>query len=842
MIVRFTWIGLVIAALLVWFFLQREPYVTSTRASPAPEQHAAHPIGDLDEQTQAFDKKDARLQLQPSDSLNIADTIALQVIDRVSGQSVAGADVFSIEWPEHPDAGILLQRGERGALADWLEEHGRRTRTDEHGEARLPRSKEYAGVFAKHAGLWALENYVTSDDLVVLALETERLFEAHVTSQAGIAAAGVNVVLRSIDNWGLQFHSLTDERGVASFRHLRPFLRRDVAEACEVTVTGLIVRRPRLQFDALTDLPARAELVLPPCGSLDVELVGEDRAPIAAKSEFRFVLYEGSTEERAFGSVQCSSPIGRTRVDWVEVGVELEAAGAAVGARHEARVRTHGPSRAGEVVPLRLQIAAPPAAIFRAIDDRDSVLANQALKFVVRDIDGDWDNHSMPWPASDTTTDDAGRFTLPFPNGKVGADFRRTIEVLAARPEDRSNLYFSVEFTEKAPEANVDYGDARFRPARLIVAGHVIDEIGAPVAGAQVRAYAPLGGAQDQERANYADRQLAWIVSDAQGAFESRGILGGERIRVIANVNGPDESASVEVPIGASDLVLTVTRTGSIEGSLLLPEGVLASNVQLDWTGATAQVGQVATITIAAEDAAEPHLARFRFDDVRVGLGALHVHVGSNSIASFSDVLVSAGKGTRDPRLQRIDLRDKLRALRVWIELPDGTPALGGFVRSNPSGTPDLGSIQNDWFIVRGLANCVVTAAAVDLMIATTAARRETIRGVRQSELRVRLLPAYEVSLEFRAPNLPKDLLARIDTPDRDQIQRRESTPIRGGATVQFNPSATGSYRVELVLPEYTGIRNERTLGNWSIVVTDTDSPQTFVLDVDPRGLEDVNH
>ena len=66
----------------------------------------------------------------------------------------------------------------------------------------------------------------------------------------------------------------------------------------------------------------------------------------------------------------------------------------------------------------------------------------------------------------------------------------------------------------------------------------------------------------------------------------------------------------------------------------------------------------------------------FRFENVHPGTYRIELRTKDTEwlVASVSDVEVVAGETTLDPRLQGLDLRGKLRLLRLRVERADGTP------------------------------------------------------------------------------------------------------------------------------------------------------------------------
>jgi hypothetical protein len=416
-----------------------------------------------------------------------------------------------------------------------------------------------ASVFASREGSWAADAYTAADQRVVLCLIPERVLEVHVTRSTGADAPGVDVVLRSLDWFGIRYHIYSDERGIATFRHLRAFQKRDGLQPAEVTVQAPFDKRPLLQFDSVVDMPSRVELVLPVCGALEVELLDWDGAPVESECIFKVELANADWSEATHTAERRFTPTGRTRFENVGVGLELVVSGSIRGQWDTAKDRVRGPEREGQTTQLILRFQPEPAAGFRAVDERGTVLAQHTLRGSAQDRDpsGDFDE---PFDLWERVTDEAGRFPLEFPNSASEAGNRRRFELLTTRRSDGVVLHGRVELEPLGEVEEFERGDVQFRPAELLAAGRISDERGVPVAGAQVflRPSDPEADpSSDEEPAMH----CAHVISDANGDFEVRGQLDAPLITIIASRPGQDGIGEpIEVRKGASGVQLCLPR------------------------------------------------------------------------------------------------------------------------------------------------------------------------------------------------------------------------------------------------------------------------------------------
>lgn len=104
--------------------------------------------------------------------------------------------------------------------------------------------------------------------------------------------------------------------------------------------------------------------------------------------------------------------------------------------------------------------------------------------------------------------------------------------------------------------------------------GRVIDAQKRPVAGARVRAgrYLPSFGDEDGMFEGPAEMRIASATTDAGGAFELRGLLPGQELRVEAS-HASGRSTVLEVAAGAEDpppVTLQLRGTGSVAGTITI--------------------------------------------------------------------------------------------------------------------------------------------------------------------------------------------------------------------------------------------------------------------------------
>lgn len=814
--------------------------------TPDPRDAAGLHPRDATEETSAVVRPEAEPNGTPARTEAVASEAALPQdgipVDVFAGDGdapVAGAQVFSIEWGESSSSHAALLYAERGLLLEHLETHGVATRTDANGRAIVPRSLADSIVFARLGATLALTDYVPADERIVLRLEPTRTIEVHVASESGADAAGVEVVLLSKLYFGRQFHATTDEHGLARFRAVQPFEGFERDEATEITTRGLFVDRPSANYASFEAIPPRVELTLPPCGSVEIELMERNGVPVDRPSEFQLLMRDGSSFNFAFGGIETTSPTGRLRIPWVEVDSDFEVTAGIPGSQDFVRQSARGPTVPGETVKLSLRLGDPAAEVYRAVDEQGRVLAKRALTYVVRDQANEWDDQADPYPELKTETDDGGRFRLPLPDRlaiDLDSDGKRTVDVFAAPGEDGIERQFRAEMRTVDQENDVEGGDALFLPASILVAGQVVDEAGAAVAGALVLVSTCESEQAAEEPGKDAPEALAWALSDSTGRFVIRGCVEPNRFSVFAT-DAERRSQRHDVDRGAADLVLTLPLRGALVGSLLLPPGTRASFLYVEWTREDTPPEEPPERRAQAVPAADPAVAHFRLDALRVGRGTFRVSVDGREVTRIDRVDVLPTKLTRDPRLQRIDLCGLVRPLRVLVDLPSGQMAYSGQVHVRPS----LEHLEFDLRrpgrpIRNGVAECLAPTGPVDVRVETRGLRVACALGVVASETRIRLRPGFDVSIEFRAPVVLEDVSAYCRSRASQWVPYLS---VQSTATGQIANTQVGAAGPWIVWMTTRRSGTEFVIGEWTIDVADTDAPQRFVLDVDPRRIEE---
>lgn len=233
----------------------------------------------------------------------------------------------------------------------------------------------------------------------------------------------------------------------------------------------------------------------------------------------------------------------------------------------------------------------------------------------------------------------------------------------------------------------VALGDLVLQELPIVAAGRVEDGRGEAVHGALVIVRPPPAGGSGRR------------PTDERGSFEVRGLTDAAELELRAELGSLGRSDPVAVAAGTADAVLVVRSNppdpyveaapgGRLQGRVLLDDGVPAGalEVVVRPEGGAARSGYLTA-------------GRFAFDPVPPGAADVEVRTARTGwvLERVERVAVEPGLESADPRVETIDLRGRVRLLRLRLLRPLGTPVSleevritagggGGVLRTDESG------------------------------------------------------------------------------------------------------------------------------------------------------------
>jgi hypothetical protein len=433
---------------------------------------------------------------------------------------------------------------------------------------------------------------------------------------------------------------------------------------------------------------------------------------------------------------------GVARVGHVAPGVALGLRVRFFDGRADAFVTADGPRAPAELALVEIPVEDDPAAIaLRAVGPDDAPLARQRV-----DLQLVTERERHRAPTTSRWTDDDGR--LRWVVAPALADGPRAIQLTAI--VDGAPLEGGVAIPSGLGAGEHDLDVVVLRAVPPLAAGRVVDVAGRPIEGATVLARSVAWTEIDGElRERRATLQSGRATTDAAGRFFLRAGPACERVELRAQGIGWAAGEPVVVAPGAWGVELALAEEAAIAGRVLLAAEARPVLLQV--------VAERTSDGSAFARAAELRLDRsFGLPELPPGLYDVRVvrRTDGQILATVPGVLATREGSAPDPRLDPLDLRERLRFLRIRVRDPDGRDAtdLRAWQRPAGSGAPwsELTHTGD------GEAQVVTAEPALDLLL--VAAGMERVQLDRVAATRDVVLPwgaPLELVLADGLPDLP---------------------------------------------------------------------------------------
>jgi len=752
-----------VLAALVWLSLAREPRGTAV-APPTPAPEASPPVESEAALTELANAREAvagpdETQTAP-DAASAPSNEELGVLRIVAAEDdapLAGARVHVVElepsqrrswFPNELDA----------AGFERVEREVEPRISDEHGQVLLARVATTRIAVARHGErfgwLWCDPSQLPPWTLE-LAPSPDWIVRVRDVSGQPIAGLPIDV---HVDGWGARASAETDAAGIARFEQAALAAASGATQVRQF-VPRAILREPVFARVSLAEPPAgMLELELPELGEIELVLLDPDGRP-SPMPRLSLWLREASglrsaqrPERQEIARFDTSRHIHRMLVG---LGLGLEAGLGAGNLDEEFLVRRDGPTRRGDLLRIELRAGAEhPIARMRLLGPDAVPLASTFVHVEWRAFEHDVRNRST---MGQFATNENAVLEIPLP--KQRADLTTLIAIRL--PEDAS-AQAALVVPSEAERGWLDFGDVQLTAGAVIAAGRVVDEAGAPVAGARVavRAIPTAMSAHSKtlrdergRRPRYEHESLhatKWsIEADAQGAFELRSSESVEHVWVCAFVGDvpPQEGNFVEGAPGRSDYVLVAPAECAAHGRVLVPQSARPSSLTLE-------------LSFGRKGSDAPRIepnGTWRSRSLRPGTWTIDVRRGGDFASApllTTQFEAVAGQDVRVPDLD-------LSALRVIdIELVDerGEPLDGTCTFMTPEGQQ-----RGTFAVKRGQASLKTMDARIDASFDSPGRRRVQVADL-QGGARIELVRGWPVRVRLAdarvLPDSPYELVA----------------------------------------------------------------------------------
>lgn len=771
------------------------------------------------------------------------------VVDAVTQQPIANAEVTWTTSASNAQVQDLPEK-ERQPLYSDRELVARRfgwtTHSNASGIARVAGDANGAQVFGYAEGHFAT-GYVGGQRTPPtggwrLELKLDQTLRVQVLDAAGQTAAGVTVKIRMYQpdatekpNWGwVQPQTTAAPDGIAEFRHIQTWLANQGQKKREFEITSwrASINIPGLddagiEFDQTNPPAEPIVLHMPATGRLTARLlhVGQPLTRSVA-----FSAYRGEAGDTNQWNTAPQVPVdedGWARFPHVALGGSLNVLARAGHGTIDQSVEA--PTSIGQEVRAELTTD----SIF-VLTGR--LLGPDGKLFTNAKVTANFDL-GITSGGGQVETDAQGRFVWLTTKGyKDTAQIKHL--VLSHSPVGSSPLRVSVPPRDITRGIN-DLGDLQLTTGPLVVSGRFDLE------SAETKTHVQFNVQRLNDRRRR-DGTETWDslqgVTTAQhpdSTFEVRGETQPGRYRLFFPGYSHLPISPIEFVVGTKDLVIPVQLGYQLAATCIPPEELLASQLR----GVLRPSGEVPAepdmgrwgrdfdrYTARVWDGNDP--AQMQWHSLPEGTYTLELCTTglATPILSIDDVVVPPPKGG-DPRLQGIDLRGKVKTVKLQITLSPASIASG----NRPIVFPMPQADEKKWQGIMAREDSLVmpvAAGPINLMVTCEGYKPQQLQGAEQ-EAKVTLETWPSVDLTFaNLPKLPDGITLWVSIYNQNAQKQyynvQYSTEHQGGpldsllamsssnseikdgkATVQIGE---GNYRISAYLSSDNGSKSLKTL------------------------------
>lgn len=444
---------------------------------------------------------------------------------------------------------------------------------------------------------------------------------------------------------------------------------------------------------------------------------------------------------------------------------------------------------------VRVRLALPQGLYFlvgRALNEAREPIADRSLALDYRIEPGTTGSNFT------FRTDPQGNFKINFTTGgRTGG----TLSQVAIR-DAASGVAYTWRGSRKLEAGEMDLGEVVLTPGFLVASGRVLVNGGAPREehfDIQIQGGNPPRSGSSTAVQWRQDRELRLLVQ-GDGRFEVRGDPQWSRFRLLLRNANYLPVRPIEFAPGAVGLVFELIDGGTLDAELLVDESVSleelrVSVIPLDGQeletrpdpGDSMAMYRIDNWLLGSRSRRTSRGQAFHWRALWPGRYRLEVRTAgaSTPVVSIPDVHIAVGERNRDPRLEPIDLRRKLRTISITMVDPDRE--LIAPETSSPLALvhdPDAEEMYG-FGHRRNPATILTGEPYLDLLVVARGYKPREISGV-TADMEVMLEPFPEVVVRIPGglPALPDDISLRLRISrigDRGQRDPRRVVLENGG-------------------------------------------------------------
>lgn len=601
--------------------------------------------------------------------------VSIRVVDDATGSAMPAAEVLVLDSHVVDMKRVQQMMASGSSLDQIFRALGKIYTTNENGEVRIPEPMgrlRLAGSTPTHFGF---QFQPELEDLTyTLRISPMQLLHVRVVDESGQPVQNAPVALRHRSKRARTdiMFAMSNAEGLATLK-VFDGLQKNIPDG-EAYVALRILSPTFIEVPANLDNLSNdpLELVMPETGKVQVFLEGVDDAPSLERFLVQLSIFDsreanGKTlplQRWDFGAenllVSCSYKEASVSFPFVALDQKLRVRVSSQKGERTGMVDGLGPERLDRNVVLTVTPTGEfPLLAGRLLDAKGNALNHKsvlAMVNVIRSLD------TQPLHQNNVRCDSEGFFLIAL-SRRLSPETRYTLTLTQAATKTQPTQIVHVEFDGDAAQEKLDFGDLSLQEAPMLAQGIVIDYQDNFVKGAYLHIEAAPVDSLLEENVYWNSIRGIYAYTQEDGAFEMRGLLPNGRYRVSAS-HGDHGSVEVEIPLGSTDLMIQLPRSGDRHGLILLDAGIEPKDLRIAVETKNAK-GWTSSTHISLKDDGS-----FDLDDLPPQVGTIRIKaaVYGEDLLVYEDIMLQSPE--TEMMLEVIDLRGMLTffSLRVLDE------------------------------------------------------------------------------------------------------------------------------------------------------------------------------